>query len=226
MRDAAVQRTSKANPLRERVYAALEEMIIYRALQPGEHIVEAEVARKLGVSRIPVREALALLSRDRWIELRPRQGAFVRRPTLREVDEVFAVRAILEGEAARLAAKNADENALRELDALIERGRAQVHAGDERELVGTNSAFHGRVAELAGNHVLLEMIDRLDKRIRWYFASVAAARGEASWDEHRELVRALRARDPELAAEVTAMHLEMTRSKYHQYSTERDLSRR
>jgi DNA-binding GntR family transcriptional regulator len=203
-------------PLRERVYEALEELIIYGTLAPGEHLVEADLADMLGVSRIPVREALALLSRDGWVELRPRQGAFVHRPTLNEVDEVFAVRALLEAEAARLAAKNAGDADIGNLNRLLERGRAAHQGGEEREIVRANSEFHRCVAEIAGNHVLVRLTSWLDTRIRWYFAQVARARSDASYKEHVELVDAIRARDPEWAAEVTLRHLNMTKSAYHE----------
>src|ERR671915_2068599 len=93
--------------LRDRVYEALEELIIYGALAPGEHLVEAEIAKQLGISRIPVREGLQLLARDGWIDLRPRQGAFVHQPGTREVDDVFTVRTLLEVESTKLAAGKA-----------------------------------------------------------------------------------------------------------------------
>ena len=72
---------------------------MYGSLPPGHHLVEADIAKKLGVSRIPVREGLQLLARDGWIDLRPRQGAFVHQPTAQEVDDVFCVRTLLEVEA-------------------------------------------------------------------------------------------------------------------------------
>jgi DNA-binding GntR family transcriptional regulator len=78
------------------VYRSLEELIIFGALKPGQHLVETSLAKQLHVSRAPVREALQLLHRDGWIDLRPRQGAFVHQPTLQEVDETFHVRTLLD----------------------------------------------------------------------------------------------------------------------------------
>jgi|SRR5680860_87739 len=100
----SIERLERRVPLRERVYEELEELIVYGRLAPGEHLVEVAVAKRLGVSRIPVREALQLLHRDGWVDLRPRQGAFVHQPTLEEVEDAFSVRTILEVESARLAA--------------------------------------------------------------------------------------------------------------------------
>jgi DNA-binding GntR family transcriptional regulator len=205
----------KTAPLRQQVYETLEELIIYGVLEPGQHLVEAELAKSLGVSRIPVREALQLLHSHRWVELRPRQGAFVHRPTLEEVDEVFVVRTLLEVESARIAAKNATSESVRALRETVRAGVKALRGSDEKDLVRLNSAFHAQVTELAGNQVLSEMIGRLDKRIRWYFAPVARSRGEASWKEHEELVDALESGDARTAARTMRKHAELTRSAFH-----------
>jgi DNA-binding GntR family transcriptional regulator len=215
MAQSSIQPLKKSLPLRQQVYDALEDLIIYGALPPGQHLVESELASQLGVSRIPVREALQLLHRDGWVDLRPRQGAFVHRPSLREVDEVFTIRTLLEVESARMATRNVDDGDVKELRKLIDAGRRALPKKDEKELVKLNSAFHGRITEIAGNRVLSEMAARLDKRIRWYFAPVVTTRGEDSWREHSELVEALSERDPERAADVMQAHAELTRSAYH-----------
>ena len=94
-------------PLRQAVYDVLVEMIITRELQPGEHLVENELAAQLGVSRQPVREALQRMQSEGWVDLRPALGAFVHIPTDDEADQLLAVRTLLEAESARLAAKRA-----------------------------------------------------------------------------------------------------------------------
>src|ERR1700726_852101 len=91
-------------PLRQSVYEALVELVVGGRLGPGEHLVETELARQLGVSRQPVREALHRLEAEGWVDLRPSPGAFVHVPTDSEVDELLDVRALLEAETARLAA--------------------------------------------------------------------------------------------------------------------------
>src|SRR5215472_4492432 len=91
-------------PLRQSVYEALVELVIAGRLTPGQHLVETDLARQLGVSRQPVREALHRLEAEGWVDLRPSQGAFVHVPTDSEVNELLDVRALLEAETARLAA--------------------------------------------------------------------------------------------------------------------------
>jgi DNA-binding GntR family transcriptional regulator len=203
-------------PLRERVYAELEEQIIYGVLAPGQHLVEVDIARRLGVSRIPVREALQLLHRDGWVDLRRHQGAFVHEPTGREVDDVFSVRTLLEVESTRLAALHASQAEVKALEGLLEAGARALESGDEKELVMLNSSFHAQITSIGDNQVLAMLIARLDKRIRWYFAPVVRLRGTESWKEHAEIVNAIAAGDAARAAEVMRHHAELTRAAYTQ----------
>lgn len=201
-------------PLRDRVYETLEELIIYRALTPGQHLVEADIAKRLGVSRIPVREAFQLLARDGWIDRRPHQGAFVHQPTSREVDDVFSVRTLLEVEATRLAASKANHDSIPALRKILRTGRESLARADERALVMLNSEFHSHITQMGENEVLAGLIARLDKRIRWYFARVVMSRGSNSWKEHAEIVEAVANRDPDRASEAMRRHAERTRSAY------------
>jgi DNA-binding GntR family transcriptional regulator len=201
-------------PLRDRVYETLEELIIFGALAPGQHLVEADIAKQLEVSRIPVREALQLLARDGWIDLRPRQGAFVHQPEMREVDDVFSVRTLLEVESTRLAASNATDDSIQALRKIQRTGSEALTRADERELVMLNSQFHARITRIGENDVLAGLIARLDKRIRWYFAPVVKSRGSSSWKEHLEIVEAIAARDPDRASDAMRRHAEATRSAY------------
>jgi DNA-binding GntR family transcriptional regulator len=214
MAQDSARRLKRVVPLRDRVYETLEELIIYGGLAPGQHLVEADIARKLGVSRIPVREALQLLARDGWIDLRPRQGAFVHQPTMRQVDDVFSVRTLLEVEATRLAASKATNDSIPALRKILRTGREALARADERELVMLNSQIHAHITQMGENEVLAGLIARLDKRIRWYFARVVMSRGSNSWKEHAEIVDAIAAKDPDRASEAMRRHAERTRSAY------------
>jgi DNA-binding GntR family transcriptional regulator len=214
MAQDSAQPLKRPVPLRDRIYETLEELIIYGALGPGEHLVEADIAKKLGVSRIPVREALQLLARDGWIDLRPRQGAFVHQPTMSQVDDVFSVRTLLEVEAARLAAGKATAESLQGVREILKTGSEALARADEKELVMLNSQFHARITQMSQNEVLAGLIARLDKRIRWYFARVVMSRGSNSWKEHAEIIDAIAAGDSDRAAEAMRSHAERTRFAY------------
>ncbi|WP_413802113.1 GntR family transcriptional regulator [Streptomyces iranensis] len=211
----AVPKLERPGPLRERVYEALLELITTRALRPGQHLVESELAGQLGVSRQPVREALQRLNTEGWVDLRPAQGAFVHEPTEEEADQLLTVRTLLEAEAARLAAAGADEAGVDALEGLCAKGERAVLDDDVDGAVAANAEFHAKVMELAGNAVLSELAAQVDRRVRWYYTPVARQRGKQSWIEHRELIAAITAGDEHRATAVMRTHTEHTRRTYH-----------
>ncbi|WP_234537672.1 GntR family transcriptional regulator [Streptomyces shenzhenensis] len=210
----AVPKLERPGPLRDRVYEALLELITTRALQPGQHLVESELAGHLGVSRQPVREALQRLNTDGWVDLRPAQGAFVHEPTEEEADQLLTVRTLLEAEAARLAAANADATGIKALEDLCAEGEKAVGADDVDGAVAMNARFHAKIMELAGNTVLAELAAQVDRRVRWYYTPVARQRGSQSWIEHRGLIAAIVDRDEQRATLLMRDHTEHTRRSY------------
>ncbi|MFJ5815877.1 GntR family transcriptional regulator [Streptomyces sp. NPDC093108] len=212
----AVPKLERPGPLRERVYEALLELITTRALRPGQHLVESELAGHLGVSRQPVREALQRLNTEGWVDLRPAQGAFVHEPTEEEADQLLSVRTLLEAEAARLAAVNSGTEGIAALEELCAKGEQAVADDDVDLAVATNAAFHAKVMALAGNAVLSELAGQVGRRVRWYYTPVARRRGAQSWIEHRSLIAAISARDGQRATEIMRSHTEHTRKTYHQ----------
>ncbi|MFD5814451.1 GntR family transcriptional regulator [Streptomyces sp. NPDC127038] len=211
----AVPKLERPGPLRDRVYEALLELITTRALKPGQHLVESELAGHLGVSRQPVREALQRLSTEGWVDLRPAQGAFVHEPTEAEADQLLTVRTLLEAEAARLAAANAGPDAVGALEDLCAQGERAVADDDVDAAVALNARLHATVMELAGNAVLAELAAQVDRRVRWYYTPVARQRGLQSWTEHRDLIAAIAERDGQRATDVMRAHTEHTRRMYH-----------
>ncbi|WP_406259723.1 GntR family transcriptional regulator [Streptomyces nigra] len=212
----AVPKLERPGPLRDRVYEALLELITTRALQPGQHLVESELAGHLGVSRQPVREALQRLNTEGWVDLRPAQGAFVHEPTEEEADQLLTVRTLLEAEAARLAAAHADSAGIAALEELCAQGEQAVADDEVDTAVALNARFHTKVMELAGNTVLAELAAQVDRRVRWYYTPIARQRGHQSWIEHRGLIAAITERDEARATLLMREHTEHTRRSYHQ----------
>src|SRR2546429_9105504 len=91
-KDLAARRIDRPVPLRERVYQAMQDLIISRRLAPGQHLVESELAEILGVSRQPVREALQWLANEGWVDLKPVDGALVEAPSHDEAGQLLAAR--------------------------------------------------------------------------------------------------------------------------------------
>jgi DNA-binding GntR family transcriptional regulator len=222
---ATIRPLQRPVPLRQSVYDALIDLIVGGELPPGQHMVETDLARQLGVSRQPIREALHRMEAEGWVDLRPSQGAFVHVPTDSEVDELLDVRALLEAETARLAAAGRGEQGpqtpqarqaqLARLREICAEGQAAAEADDFASAVAANNAFHAEIAVMGSNAVLAELADIVGRRVQWYYRMVAPARGHGSWTEHAELIDAIEAGDPEKAQALARKHTERTRQAYH-----------
>ena len=213
---AMIRPLQRPVPLRQSVYDALIDLIVGGELPPGQHMVETDLARQLGVSRQPIREALHRMEAEGWVDLRPSQGAFVHVPTDSEVDELLDVRALLEAETARLAAaRGASPAQLARLREICRDGQASAEAGDFGVAVAANNAFHAEIAAVGGNAVLAELADIVGRRVQWYYRMVAPERGHGSWAEHAEMIAAIESGDAGQAQALARKHTERTRLAYH-----------
>jgi DNA-binding GntR family transcriptional regulator len=213
-KDLAARRIDRPVPLRERVYQAIQDLIISRRLAPGQHLVESELAEILGVSRQPVREALQWLNNEGWVDLRPGYGAFVHAPTHDEADQLLAVRALLETESARLAATHAGSDGVARLRELCRQGLQALEDDDNDGMVEANAKLHRCVTELSGNKVLVDFASQVERRVRWYYSAIARQRGKKSWQEHTRLINAIEKGDAEGATKIMQEHTERTRQSY------------
>jgi DNA-binding GntR family transcriptional regulator len=207
-------------PLRHAVVDALRELIIGRVLGPGDHLVETDLAERLDVSRGPIREALQSLHAEGWVELRPRKGAFVRRPSETEVSEIFVIRRALEAEATRLATRRMTAEYVRELREICAVGRTAVAQCDVGAVVEANSAFHLHIAENSGVRLLRERIESLNQRVRWAYKPLVRHRGFDSWEEHEAIVDAMETGAADLAAQLMRFHSDRTGDAFRQYEGE------
>ena len=191
------------------IVSALTKAIVEHRLLPGSKLAEQKLADHFGVSRTLVRQALLQLSQHQLVTLEPARGAFVAAPSVDEARQVFAVRRMLECEMARSFAAQATPARIRVLREHITREKraiAQEDAPGRTELLGE---FHVRMAELMGNEVLAQMLGQLISRCALITLMYQTPHGaEHSSDEHSEIVRALAARDGDLAAHLMAEHLQ------------------
>jgi DNA-binding GntR family transcriptional regulator len=207
----------EALPLREHVYERLQEMLIARTLAPGDHLVEERLAGQLGVSRGPVREALQRLHRDGWITLRPRQGAFVNRPSAGQVDEFFEARELVERSATHLAAQRCTPEDAAALLQICDEAEADLRRGVPSQAMAAHTArFHRQVLLTAKNHLLLEFGEQLAHRSRWFFAPLVSTIAPRAWVEHRQVAMLIAAGRTDEAAEAMHEHVVMSRAVYLQ----------
>ncbi|WP_338898869.1 GntR family transcriptional regulator [Streptomyces sp. TG1A-60] len=199
---------AKIEPLgavRERVLGTLRQDIIAGRLRPGDRLVERELADHLGVSRVPVREAVRALVAEGFVRFETPRRAVVRRLTPADVAELFELREALEVYAAGLAASRATPGSLAELSALLDRAAVATRAGDAETITDINTRFHDRVLAMAGNSLLISVMEPVDGRLRWL------TRQNTEWPqlltEHRELYEAIASGDPDRARAHALTHV-------------------
>jgi DNA-binding GntR family transcriptional regulator len=203
--DISIQRSVLAEQVEDR----LLQGILNGRFPPHSRIVETRVARELGVSQAPVREALRALEALGLVEILPFQGARVRRPSLTELLEAFVVRCELECLAARLAVPrltDADIAEFAELQAAME---AAAQSGDRHEAARADSALHARLVRQAGSQTLERTWGTVEPFSRTYI-TIASAREGPGWTTHlhRPVLDALRAGDADGVQEALRHHFD------------------
>jgi DNA-binding GntR family transcriptional regulator len=204
-----------SGPAGRQVYVALRDAIITAELEPGQRLSENELAESLGVSRTPVREALARLRDERFVQIVPQLGTFVTRISTAAVEDAQFVREALECAAVRLAAVRATEHDISALDGLIRRQQEVVdHSDDVDRFAVLDDEFHAALCELSGRGFAWEVAQRAKghlNRVRRlslpqprYLIEMVA--------EHREVLEALAQGAPDAAEETLRHHLRMVLS--------------
>ena len=194
--------------LRDQVKDVVLERIARGQYRPGERLVETAIARELGVSQAPVREALRDLDQLGLVVYEPNRGCSVRRVSPAELRDAFPVRAALEALASRLAAPKITEAELARLEALLEEMIVAARAADPLAQAHANARFHATIVEVAANATLERQWSLLEPFARTYLTSVQAnADLEQLAERHRPIVAALRAGDGDVAARVMHDHL-------------------
>ncbi len=185
------------------VYEELRSAIVEGRIRPNERLIEAELAERLQVSRTPVRESMQRLAADGLVVSR-RRGWAVREHSPQEIQDIYEVRAALEGYAARLAAERASDDMIAEILKIHQSYIAELEKTDRGHLIEHNDDFHNAVVAASGNARLAEQIQR---NTAFYFVHRIA--GFLDDDEvrqsiagHQQLVDALIARDPDRAEAV------------------------
>src|SRR5579872_4634004 len=197
---AGLSRPSMAKLVGEKIRG----QILQGKLRPGERLVEDKLSSELGVSRVPVREALRELSAEGLVRLERNRGASVTEVTPALVAELVEVRALLEGLNARLAAQRHDPANLEQLRDTLRRGNQAASSGSAGELARLNAEFHERLGQASRNSVLGDVMRGLRERTSLAFALNSRARAREDWQEHSAILEAVIAGDSELAALLAA----------------------
>lgn len=195
--------------LKEKVYLTLKEKILTQKLRAGDSLSEVDLAKELGVSRTPVREALLKLQKDMLLEILPNRGAHVTFITLQDLKDTFQLLQILEGTATRLAAEQIDLEKLADLEkefiALQKKG--DIIDYEEEQRIGV--LFHELILQSTGNGRMIDILQSIRKQIRTLCLTSIKRPGRANEaiQEHLEVLSALKNRDGSAAENAMVTHV-------------------
>ena len=198
--------------------AALQEDIVLGRLAPGARLVEEELAERFRTKRHVLREAFVELERFGLIERRPNRGASVRQLTLEDVNQIYAVREILERAAAAQMPLPLEQKVYQRIEDAQRRHDKAVDAGDAKAVFRANFEFHDALFAACGNPYLAAAIDdfRRKTHVVWSYAIVKPEYFRNAQREHRAMLKAVREGDRKRLIELCAAHLDISRQAYLQ----------
>lgn len=196
--------------LTERVHATIKAAILELKLKPGSPLVEDELAHQLGTSKTPIRDALLVLEHDGLVTKIPYKGTYVADISLKDAREIFELRAVLEGLAARLAAQSFSPQELDEAEKLLAAADEARARGDLDAASEYGAQFHRAIHEHADNRRLIPLLENLEVQLARLrrMSDQLQGRLEKSGQEHRQILDGLRSGDPARAEQAMRQHLE------------------
>ena len=206
-RSAPAARRLPQRALYEQVAEKLRARILNHSLGAGSWIDEQALAAEFGISRTPLREALKVLAAEGLVTMKLRRGAYVTEVSERDLADVFHLLALLESDAAAIVAQQATVAQIAQLELLHQ--QLQSAADDRDRFFAANEAFHMKLLELADNRWRVQMVVDLRKvmKLNRHHSLFKQGRLEASLDEHRALMAALKASDPQAAGRLMREHM-------------------
>lgn len=192
--------------LYEDVAERLRQRIFARELEAGSWIDEQRIAQELGISRTPLREALKVLAAEGLVTMKVRRGAYVTEVSEKDLRDVYHLLALLEADAARVVAARANAPELAQLQA--QHDLLEAATEDRDRFFEVNEAFHRLLLDLSDNRWRSQMVQDLRKvmKLNRHHSLFKTGRIDQSLAEHRGIVAALRAQEPELAAQRMHAH--------------------
>ncbi|MGW3950593.1 GntR family transcriptional regulator [Streptomyces sp. NPDC004752] len=196
------------------VCTAIRDDIVAGVHARGSRLTEEILARRYGVSRVPVREALRTLEAEGFVVTRRHAGACVAEPTAHEAADLLEMRLLLEPLGAFRAAQRRTEAHLKVLRGLVRLERERAGRGNSEDLRALDGWFHETLAQASGSHALISMLSQLRHKIAWMYAAESPTGPVESWAEHGAVVEAVARGDAERARAVMALHTERATAAY------------
>ena len=200
---------SKSPSLEEMVYSRLEEEILTGELSHGTSLGEIALAKRLGVSRTPIRGALHRLAEEGLVEISPNRGASVLGINVDDLIDIYRIRERLEGLASALAAERITEPELAKLSEAVDLAEFYISRNDTEHIKELDTVFHSIIYKASGSRFLSRTLSELHRKIKAYRKRSLSVPGrvEKSESEHREILEAIKARNSERADALTSLHV-------------------
>ncbi len=209
-------REVKREVLCDEIVDAIEQALLRGDLRPGERIKETEIAQKAGISRGPIREAIHQLVGEGILVNKPYVGAFVAEWSDREIEEIYSLRALLEGYATAMAAVRATPDDLEELQRLVHRIRASNAPGDTDTLLQLDFQFHDKLYALSDHKLLVQRLGEIRRRMKLllvFDATISPGQCQVLANNHQAILDAVRTRDPQHVETMVREHVLQTGQK-------------
>ena len=195
-----------------KVFQQIRSDIINGKYKENDELRENTIGKELGVSRTPVREALRQLELEGLVSIIPNRGAFVTGISHKDIKDIYLIRSLLEGLCARWAAENISEEKLTELEEIIVLSEFQINrenGGSPNQITALDGRFHAALYEASGSRILARVLTDFHNYVKMArLTSVASQeRARRSIREHRQILRAIRERDGELAEQLANEHI-------------------
>lgn len=216
MKKLVLRTPSKKNAIsvRERAYEYLKLAVLSGRFNPGKRLTEEHLAKEMGVSRTPIREALYKLESEGLIKPLETRGFIVSRDSKEEVEELFEIRAILEGYALRIICGAISDEMLDQLSELIEKAEEALRRRQINEVFRWNTKFHDTLLGLVvEKRRLYRLIVNLRKYVLRYRKDILQYPdvGKRTIEGHRKIILALKLRDPDLCEHIMREHIEQAK---------------
>ena len=204
-----------SNPINtaEKVYFQLKRMLFDYEIVPGQKLQYQDLAEKFKVSRTPVKDALNMLEKEGYVELRHNKGYYVAEIGLKEAEELYDIREALETVAVQKAIENLTQDSLKLLEQAMEVYSADVKKSLSRRRLILDADFHLKIAEITRNRSLVEILRMIYSKIylKHKTESLSPQRGEIAANEHREIYEAICSKEVYVAIDKVKKHIALSR---------------
>jgi len=196
--------------LGEQVYSELKKMIIFHEIEPGERIIDKHLAEEMGVSRSLVRQAFTILEKEELIKSVPRSGFYVKEISIKDIEEIYDIRKVLEKAATEMAVAEIPEKEIAEINKIFDLAREDLDKDHVKMFVKADTELHKMIINNCGNKRLINLINNYNDRFVYYriVDLSRVERAKNAYFEHLEIFEAVKSREAAQAVELMGKHIE------------------